>query len=74
MPNPLDEIAGSIFRVKGSNPEHFGVAFSDPSVKMRGYTGDLRFMTAEQVRELLRTGKSEAEIDYIIEQARRRER
>ena len=69
-----DDFIAGIFKVKGSDPEQFAIAYSDPSVKTRGYAGEMKFMTPEQVREFLKTFKSEAQIDYILEQARQRAR
>jgi hypothetical protein len=74
MTNPLDEVASRIFRVKGSDPEQFCVAYSDPAVQTRGYVGEMKFLSEQQVRDLFKGSKSEAEIDYILEQARQRER
>lgn len=74
MTEALDQIAAGLFKVKDRNPEMFGFAYRDPSETTRGYQGTMKFITLEETRALFRDSKSEAQIDYIIEQARQRER
>lgn len=59
-----------IFRVKGSNPERFCIAHRDSAEKTKGYTMTTKFATEEELREFLKAGNSQAEIETIIQQAR----
>lgn len=61
----------TIFKVKGSDPERFCIVYQDSnSANTKSYLMSTKFATEQELRDMLRSNKSEAEIDYIIQEAR----